>query len=187
MVDPDANTTLYTIGHSNRSLDEFIELLSQFNIRQLIDIRTIPDSRHQSIFNRTPFNLACSDEGIAYSWQGLEFGGRRRPKQNSPNVALNSRLRSYADHMSSILFQRSINRVCQLAQQSNTAFMCAERDPHQCHRNMIADYLVLRNWQVVHIINSNNSVTHQVNPLVRLQGQNPIYDQLSQKQINLFF
>jgi len=179
--------TLYTIGHSNRSLDELIEQLNEFQIKQLIDIRTVPDSRNRPMFNRTPFSLACSDEGIAYTWLGRELGGLRRPKPNSQHTALNTGLRSFADHMETAIFQRGIQQVCQLAHHTRTVLMCAERDPSQCHRNMIADYLSLKHWQVVHIINHDKVLHHHINPLVRCQNQTLIYDQLTQEQLDFSF
>ena len=179
--------TLFTIGHSNRSLDELIELLNEYKIRQLLDVRTLPDSRNQSMFNRTPFSLACNDEGIAYGWLGLELGGLRRPKGDSQHTALNSGLRSYADHMQSSLFKRGINQICQLALQTNTALMCAERDPNQCHRSMIADHMILKGWRIIHIINREDWQEHRLNPLARLDEQTLIYDQLTQEQLDFHF
>lgn len=179
---------LFTIGHSNRSLDEFICILHEFGIRQLIDVRMLPQSRRYPAYNRTALSLACEDAGIAYAWFGRELGGMRSEKVDSRHYALASGgFRGYADHMESQLFRDGIEKLMALASQQAVAIMCAEKDPSQCHRSMIADYLVLHGWQVTHLLAPQQSINHVLNPLVRREGQTPVYDLLEQEQLNLGF
>ncbi|ALP54546.1 hypothetical protein Tel_16080 [Candidatus Tenderia electrophaga] len=180
--------TLYTLGHSNRSLDELIDLLQGAAVVQLVDVRSHPSSRRFPVFNRNSLKLALQDEGIAYAWLGRELGGRRREKTDSPHTALASDgFRAYADHMASGLFETGMTRLISLAGHQTVAIMCAERDPYQCHRRMIADYLWLRDWRIIHLIEANLSWEHRFNPLARSRDRLPIYDRLDQEQLDLSF
>mgnify|MGYP002620848540 CR=1 FL=1 len=185
---PGAAGTLYTVGHSNRSLDEFLEVLHTVGIQQLIDVRSHPSSRRFPVFNRSPLRQALADEDMAYAWLGHELGGRRRERSDSPHTALASDgFRGYADHMATPLFQQGMAQVTALARQAKVALMCAERDPAQCHRSLLADYLVLHHWEVIHLIDTTQRQGHQLNPLARAQGRLPVYDQLHQEQLDLSF
>lgn len=178
--------TLFTIGHSNRSLDEFLDVLHSHAIQQLIDVRSHPGSRRFPVFNRNSLSGTVEEEGIAYAWFGYELGGMRRDKPDSPHTALATNgFRGYADYMASPVFQEAICRLTSLASSKAVAIMCAERDPYQCHRSMIADYLVLNNWRVIHLLDGINDQEHKLNPLARSQNQLPIYDRLDQEQLDL--
>ena len=132
--------TLFTIGHSNRSLNDFLQILHHQNVEQLIDVRSHPGSHRFPSFNRNSLRLALEDEEIAYAWFGRELGGLRRAKPSSPHTALAvDGFRGYADHMSSPTFHHGIHRLTNLAGNTKVAIMCAERDPCRCHRSMIAD------------------------------------------------
>lgn len=180
--------TLYTIGHSNRSLDDFIDLLQGAAVGQLIDVRGHPGSRRFPLFNRNSLKLTLADEGIAYAWFGRELGGLRREKTDSPHTALASNgFRGYADHMASNLFQAGMEQLTTLARYQPVAIMCAEREPCQCHRSMIADYLLLRGWRVIHLIDIHLRREHSFSPLARSQDRLPVYDRLDQEQLNLSF
>jgi uncharacterized protein (DUF488 family) len=179
---------LYTIGHSNRSLDDFLNLLHSADIRLLIDVRSHPSSRRFPIYNRNALTLALEDEGIAYTWLGRQLGGMRRGKPDSPHTALASDgFRGYADHMAGEQFRDGIEQLTALARHQTTAIMCAERDPYQCHRSMIADFLLLRDWHVTHLIERNIRQDHRFSPLARSQDRLPIYDRLDQEQLDLSF
>ena len=183
-----ALATIFTVGHSNRSLDRLIDLLHSHKIRQLIDVRSKPNSRHFPAFNRNSMSPALEEEGIAYAWLGHELGGIRRGKPDSPHAALaTDGFRGYADHMSSATFQKGILQLTGVARHTNTAIMCAEREPSQCHRSLIADYLLLRQWQVIHLLDLNISQPHKLSALARHQDQGLIYDQLGQKQLDMGF
>ena len=178
---------LYTIGHSNRSLDNLIDVLLVYGIQQLIDVRSHPGSRRFPLFNRNDLNLALAEEGITYSWFGHELGGLRRARPDSPHIALPAGFRAYADHMCSNAFQVAIKHLMSLARTKTMTMMCAERDPYQCHRSLIADYLVFNHWRVVHLIDVNSPQEHTISPLARNQNQLPIYDRLEQQQLDLSF
>jgi uncharacterized protein (DUF488 family) len=180
-------TTLFTIGHSNRTLNEFFSILHEQGIRQLIDVRSLPQSRRYPSYNRNTLSLACEDEQIAYAWLGHELGGLRSEKSDSRHCALTSGFRGYADHMSSRPFLNGIEKLTALARAQPVAIMCAEREPSQCHRSMIADYLSLRGWRIIHLLAPQQQINHTINPLARSENNLPVYDLLNQEQLDLGF
>jgi uncharacterized protein (DUF488 family) len=144
--------SIYTIGHSTRTLDELIEALKAHEIQILIDIRSIPMSRRLPHFNRESLEKTLPDAGIRYVWL-KELGGRRKKiRDDSPNIALrNQSFRNYADYMLTDEFQRGIDELLKLAAQGRTAYMCAERVYFRCHRMMVSDWLVAHGYSVLHI------------------------------------
>jgi uncharacterized protein (DUF488 family) len=168
--------TLYTIGHSTRSLDELIEALQAHAIRTLVDIRSIPMSRRLPHFNRDSLEAALPSAGIRYVWM-KELGGRRKKTlEISPNTALrNESFRNYADHMLSREFQDGIARLLQLAEQSRTTYMCAERVYFHCHRMLVSDYLVAHGHEVLHIDGTGPMKAHKFMPEARMEDGHLIY------------
>jgi len=144
--------TVYTIGHSTRTLDELIAALKGHGIATLVDIRTFPASRRLPHFNRESLETEMPKHGIAYVWM-KELGGRRKKiRDDSPNTGLrNDAFRNYADYMLTPEFERAIVRLLAIAQQGNTAIMCAERVYFQCHRMLVSDYLTAHGHVVLHI------------------------------------
>jgi uncharacterized protein (DUF488 family) len=144
--------TLYTIGHSTRPLTDLIETLQAHAITILVDIRSVPMSRRLPHFNRESLEKALPQAGIRYVWM-KDLGGRRKKSLDpSPNVALRSdSFRNYADYMLSNEFEHAAAELLQLAEQSRTAYMCAERVYFRCHRMMVSDWLVARGHEVLHI------------------------------------
>jgi len=144
--------TIYTIGHSTRSLDELIAALKAHGIRTLVDIRSFPMSRRLPHFNRESLEVELPKHGIAYIWM-KELGGRRKKIRNdSPNTGLrNDSFRNYADYMLTEEFARAMERLLEIAQSGNTAVMCAERVYFQCHRMLVSDYLTAHGHTVLHI------------------------------------
>jgi uncharacterized protein (DUF488 family) len=144
--------TLYTIGHSTRALDEFITVLRTHSIQTLVDIRSFPMSRRLPHFNRDALEKSLQEAGIRYSWI-KELGGRRKKiRDDSPNVALrNDSFRNYADYMLTEEFKRGAAELINLAGQSRTAYMCAERVYFRCHRMLVSDWLVAHGHEVFHI------------------------------------
>ena len=144
--------TLYTIGHSTRSLDELIEALQAHCIQTLVDIRAFPMSRRLPHFNRESLEISLPSAGIQYVGM-KELGGRRKKiRDDSPNIALRSdSFRNYADYMLTAEFDAAMARVIELASQGPTAYMCAERVYFQCHRMLISDWLVAHGHEVLHI------------------------------------
>jgi uncharacterized protein (DUF488 family) len=144
--------TLYTIGHSTRTLDELITALKAHSIKTLVDIRSFPMSRRLPHFNRESLQKALPEAGIQYVWL-KELGGRRKKiRDDSPNLALrNDSFRNYADYMLTAEFQQGIDELLELAEHAPTAYMCAERVYFRCHRLLVSDWLVAHGHQVLHI------------------------------------
>jgi len=145
-------SSLYTIGHSTRTLDELIEALKAHEIRALVDIRSFPMSRRLPHFNRESLEKTLPEAGIRYIWL-RELGGRRKKiRDDSPNIAIrNDSFRNYADYMLTAEFERGIGELLKLADESRTAYMCAERVYFHCHRMMVSDWLVAHGHEVFHI------------------------------------
>jgi uncharacterized protein (DUF488 family) len=145
---------IYTIGHSTRSLDEFVALLRREGVTQLVDVRTFPGSRRYPHFDRETLAPALEAHGIAYVHMP-ELGGRRRPRPDSPNGAWrNSGFRGYADYMGTPEFAKGLDALIARSVAVPTAIMCAEAVPWRCHRSLIADALVARGIEVRHIMES---------------------------------
>ena len=144
--------TIYTIGHSTRTLDELVAALQAHRIATLVDIRAFPMSRRLPHFNRESLELELPKRGIAYVWI-KELGGRRKKtRDDSPNTGLrNEAFRNYADYMLTLEFEQAIARLLMLADQGNTAIMCAERMYFQCHRMLVSDYLTAHGHAALHV------------------------------------
>lgn len=183
----DQPATVYTVGHSQRPLEEFILLLKGHAIGCLIDVRARPESRRHPHFSRQLLGSVLGNEGIDYRWEGRDLGGLRSPYPCSPNRALHGGMQAYADHMHSAEFRAAIDRALTLAATAPTALMCAERDPMQCHRRLIADHLTLRGVRVLHLIEDHRTVVHQLHPQARPQNDMPIYDLHDPRQLSLYF
>ena len=145
-------STLYTIGHSTRSIDELIEALHAHSIATLADIRSFLVSRRLPHFNREALESSLPAAGIRYVWM-KELGGRRNKiREDSPHIALrNSSFRNYADYMLTDQFQNAAEALVKMAEQSPTAYMCAERVYFHCHRMLVSDWLTAHGHQVLHI------------------------------------
>jgi uncharacterized protein (DUF488 family) len=155
--------TIYTIGHSTRSLDELIEALRAHNIKILVDIRAFPMSRRHPQFNREHLAGELPNAGIEYVWK-KEMGGRRGKQMNdSPNTALrNDSFRNYADYMLTPPFAAAAAEVRALAEKFPTAIMCAERMWFQCHRMLVSDYFTAHGDDVQHIDATGPTKHHQL-------------------------
>jgi uncharacterized protein (DUF488 family) len=146
-------TTLYTIGHSTRSLAELIEVLQAHGIRNLVDIRAFPASRRLPHFNRETLEIELPKAGIAYFWEPRMGGRRKKITAESRNTALRSdSFRNYADYMLTPEFQQDAASLRKLAAEQPTAYMCAEKMYFQCHRMMVSDYYVAHGDEVRHIV-----------------------------------
>jgi uncharacterized protein (DUF488 family) len=155
--------TLYTIGHSTRTLDDLIATLQAHSIESLVDIRSFPMSRRLPHFNRDNLEKALPAAAIHYVWM-KDLGGRRRQSLDiSPNVALRSlSFRYYADYMLSPEFERAIAELISLAQRSRTAYMCAERLYFRCHRMLVSDWLAAHGHEVLHLDSAKLPKPHQL-------------------------
>src|SRR2546422_806043 len=151
---------IWTIGHSNRPLDDFVGLLRFQSIAALADVRRFPGSRRYPHFNREELAKSLAAIGIEYRhFPGL--GGRRRASADSPNTAWrNAAFRGYADYMMTPEFETAVHDLLQLAEKKRTAIMCAEVLWWQCHRALISDFLKTRGHRLVHILGPNKVEEH---------------------------
>ena len=164
---------VFTIGHSTRELDEFVALLRENGIERLADIRRYPGSRRYPHFSRESLATTLPQVGIEYI-HVEQLGGRRQPRVDSPNTAWrNEQFRAYADHMASDEFRGAVDSL--LATDKITAVMCAEAVPWRCHRNLLADDLVRRGVEVIHILGPNATKPHAMNPNARVAGGHLTY------------
>lgn len=171
-----SSITIYTIGHSTRTLQELIEALQAHGIRTLVDIRSFPMSRRLPHFNREALEQELPRAGIAYVWM-KDLGGRRtKQRDDSPNVALrNDSFRNYADYMLTEAFQRAIEELLSIAAQAPTAIMCAERVYFRCHRMLVSDYLVAHGHEVLHIDGAGPVRPHKLMAEARIVDGQLIY------------
>lgn len=167
--------TVYTIGHSNRTWQEFLELLRAHKIERLIDVRTIPRSRRNPQFSRE--TLAPKLRGARINYAHLrKLGGLRHARPDSPNSAWrNASFRGYADYMQTPKFEEGLKRLIKLGKQKRTAMMCAEAVPWRCHRSLIADALVARGTRVAHIASRKRAPVHKLTPFARVRGRRVTY------------
>jgi uncharacterized protein (DUF488 family) len=166
---------VYTIGHSTRTLEEFIQLLKTYGVTLLVDVRTVPRSRHNPQFNKETLPGSLKPEGVRYIHMP-EIGGLRRPKRDSVNLAWrNMSFRGYADYMQSREFTDNLLKIMALARENCLALMCAEALPWRCHRSLISDALVLRHVKVQHIISASSIITHELNEMAQVEGTKITY------------
>lgn len=166
---------VYTIGHSNRSIQEFLELLAQNNINQLVDVRTIAKSRHNPQFGESEIRQSLSAAGVEYV-RLEKLGGLRSTKPDSVNKGWdNKSFRDYADHMQTEEFEAGLNQLIDLAATKPTAIMCAEAVPWRCHRSLIGDALLVRGIEVIDIISKNNLRPHKLTSFARVNGKTITY------------
>ena len=164
---------IYTIGHSTRALDELIALLRDHGVTRLADIRRYPGSRRHPHFSREPLEQSLPAQGIEYH-HFEDLGGRRTPRKDSPNAAWeNDQFRGYADYMDTPEFRAAIERL--LDSERPTAVMCAEAVPWRCHRNLLADDLVRRGIEVVHIVGPGSVNPHRLSKMARIDGDRVVY------------
>lgn len=162
--------TIYTIGHSTRPIDEFIEMLKHNGITQLVDIRTIPRSRHNPQYEQTALETSLPKAGIEYIYM-KELGGLRPKVKNSVNMGWhNESFRNYADYMQTPEFARGIDTLITLAMPKPTAIMCAEAVPWRCHRSLVADALLARGIEVVDIMSPTASSDHKMTSFAVQRG-----------------
>ena len=164
-----------TVGHSTRPLEDFLALLVAHHVTQLVDVRTLPRSRHNPQFNADtlPVHLAALAIGHAHA-PGL--GGFRHTTPESPNTGWrNLSFRGYADYMQGAEFAENLRRLIVLTQQDRVALMCAEAVPWRCHRSIIADALVVRGIATCEIVSVNRLQAHRLTPFARVSGDEITY------------
>jgi uncharacterized protein (DUF488 family) len=168
--------TLYTIGHSTRSIEELIAALQAHQIETLVDIRAFPMSRRLPQFNREALEKSLPGAGIRYVWMKALGGYRKKILAESPNIALrNDSFRNYADYMLTAEFEQAMAELIQLAENSRTAYMCAERVYFHCHRMLVSDWLVAHGNDVMHIDGAGPVKTHMLMAEARIVDGRLIY------------
>jgi uncharacterized protein (DUF488 family) len=166
----DSEPVVLTVGHSTRALTEFIALLKAHAVVKLIDVRTVPRSRHNPQFDRDTLPTALAFDAIGYEHiAGL--GGFRRTHAGSLNTGWrNLSFRGYADYMQTSEFAEHLAHLIANASQERVVLMCAEAVPWRCHRSLIADALVVHGLKVEEIINGKRRQTHALTPFARISG-----------------
>ncbi len=173
--------TVFTIGHSTRTLNEFLELLKAYGVSLVLDVRTVPRSRHNPQFNKETLPNTLKQEGVKYIHMA-GIGGLRRPTRDSVNLAWkNISFRGYADFMQTKDFTENLLKLIALARENCLAVMCAEALPWRCHRNLISDALVVRRIRVEHIISKTSTISHQLNELAHVEGTKITYPLFSKE------
>ena len=169
--------SLYTIGHSNHALEDFLALLDAHAVRGIADVRAFPSSHRWPHFNREPLAQALHAHSVAYEWIPKLGGRRHRPRPDSPHTAWTvEAFRNYADHTESAEFAEGLEQLLAAASARTTAFMCAEALYWQCHRRLIADQFVVRGHGVRHIQNRERTIEHRLPDFARVVDGRIIYD-----------
>ncbi len=167
---------MLTVGHSNRPLDEFLGLLKAHHVDLLVDVRTIPRSRHNPQFNTDDLGASLAEQGIAYEHMpGL--GGLRHARRDSPNRGWkNLSFRGYADYMQTPEFEQHLQELIVLERSGRrAAIMCAESVPWRCHRSLIADALTVRGIPVFHIMSASTANPHKLTSFAHVDGARVTY------------
>ncbi|MFI5333838.1 MAG: DUF488 family protein [Chlamydiales bacterium] len=152
---------IYTIGHSTRSIEEMIALLKAHGIQTVIDIRTIPKSRHNPQFNQEVFKNTLNKNKIGYRHL-KELGGLRHSSKDSINTGwINASFRGFADYMQTPSFQKGVEKLEKIAAKKRCVLLCAEAVPWRCHRSLIADALTVQKWKVFHIQSRRSAKRHK--------------------------
>ena len=172
---PKSAPLVLTIGHSTRPLGTFLDLLRAHGVERLVDVRTVPRSRHNPQFNREALPAALRAAGIRYLHMA-ELGGLRHARADSRNTAWrNASFRGFADYMQTPEFAAGVEALLELAGRERIALMCAEAVPWRCHRSLIADALVARGVRVEHIASAKRARPHTLTPWARVRGTRVTY------------
>jgi len=166
---------VFTIGHSTRPIEQFIEILQAHGVNQVIDIRTIPKSRYNPQFNSDALAAALHGASIRYVHL-KELGGLRHARKDSVNLGWrNASFRGFADYMQTPEFAAALDRAIDLARTRPSALMCAEAVPWRCHRSLVADALLVRGIRVEHITSAAAAKPHALTPFARVRGPKITY------------
>lgn len=161
---------IFTIGHSTRSIEEFVELLGTYGIQQLVDIRSVPGSRHNPQYSQEALKESLASSGIRYIYMKRLGGWRRGPTDETNAAWRNRSFRSYADYMQTDDFAEGVEELIAAAKEASTAIMCAEAVPWRCHRSLVGDALVVRDVEVRDIISITSSSRHTLTSFANVEG-----------------
>lgn len=174
-----AGSIIFTIGHSTRSQEAFIELLQHYGLVTLVDVRTIPRSRHNPQFNLEELTAALPVHGIAYVHLSRLGGLRHGLGVASPNMGWrNKSFRGYADYMQTPEFTAGLDELHTLTKAGPAALMCAEAVPWRCHRSLIADALLLRGVETEDIQSRTHTISHALTPFAQVDGERITYPEI---------
>ena len=166
---------VFTVGHSTRPIDDFIQLLKAHGVRRVADVRTIPRSRHNPQFNSEALSKSLQKANIAYVHL-VGLGGLRHTSRASINTGWrNASFRGFADYMQTHEFEKALKEFIGLAKERPSALMCAEAVPWRCHRSLISDALLVRGIPVEHIMSLTLRQSHKLTPFATVQGCELIY------------
>lgn len=184
MGGPSANTggtvlkmppIVLTVGHSTRPIEEFVHLLDAHGVKRLVDVRTVPRSRHNPQFNKDSLPEALKHAGIEYTHMP-SLGGLRRPRQDSVNLGWrNASFRGFADYMQTAEFRKALSSLIEMAEKERVAIMCAEAVPWRCHRSLIGDALLARGVRVEEISSLTRTQPHKLTPFAHVFGTEVTY------------
>lgn len=175
MVSAQQMLVVFTVGHSTRSLEQFIELIKHYGVTRIIDIRTVRKSRHNPQFNEEVLSRALKKSHIKYT-PIKELGGLRRPSSHSVNLAWhNASFRGFADYMQTDEFKKALERLIGYASHDQVAIMCAEAVPWRCHRSLIGDALLIHGIRVEDIFSLTSLKPHTLTPWARVHGDTITY------------
>jgi len=159
---------LLTIGHSTRTIKEFIELLKDRDVREIVDVRSVPRSRHCPQFNSDVLSESLQQADVRYT-HIEKLGGLRHTRKDSINLGWrNASFRGYADYMATPEFSEGLDALIQIARARRTAIMCAEAVPWRCHRSLIADAMIEKGWNVRDIMTSKPPTDHHLTPFLKV-------------------
>ena len=169
--------TIFTIGHSTRTIEEFLELLYSFDIKILADIRKMPGSRKYPQFDQEQLKKSLEESGIQYVYIA-DLGGRRPAKKDSKNTTWrNKSFQGYADYMETDAFAEGAAELSKFALEKPTAMMCSEAVWWRCHRSMVSDYLKAKGWEVLHIMAVGKATEHPYTAPARVVGDQVFYSE----------
>ena len=170
-------TVAWTLGYGDRTIGEFIDLLGIFNIETVMDIRLFPAAGKKLHFRKDALREILDSNGIEYHLAGHEFGGPRPENQDSPNIALQKKMRGFADYMATQAFKSGVERLVDLCRSSRLVMVNEQKDFEQCHRKLVADYLYLvEGLKLIHILERDRFQEHSVTFTARFQFNTIIYD-----------
>jgi uncharacterized protein (DUF488 family) len=175
--------SIFTVGHSTRSIDEFVELLRAHGVRGIVDVRSIPRSRHNPQFNSDLLGHSLEQRNMSYK-HIEELGGLRHARKDSPNLGWrNASFRGFADYMATAEFSEGLESLTNIAKARETAIMCAEAVPWRCHRSLIGDALTKKGWIVRDIMSRTVATKHILTPFLKVRKGQLIYpeDSLQKK------
>lgn len=176
---------IWTVGHSNHSIEKLVAILKAHEIERVIDVRRFPASRKWPHFGAASLAASLRAAGIDYAGMP-ELGGRRKPRSDSPHVAWRTdAFRGYADFMDTAEFASSLERATALARERPSALLCAEALPWRCHRSILADAFLARGWEVLEILNEKDARPRKLPGFARIEGERVIYNRVPRAALPL--